>query len=85
MFGKKSHNRLRWAIATVVCLWTIFEAMTLQWSILITWWAAEMLSPDSPHMDQWATALRNVFVVAPGDAYYLVRVARWRVRHYLKR
>lgn len=85
MFSKTTHNRLRWVIATIVCLWTIFEAMTLQYSMLITWGAAEFFSPDAPHMDQCATAFYNLFVVVPGDVYYLLRVAHWRVRRYIRR
>lgn len=45
----RTRECIRWFVALVACLWATYEACTLGDTILLTWFAAEMLSPDEHH------------------------------------
>lgn len=49
----RTRNRIRWAVATLACLYAGFAALPLKHTILVTWSWAELLSPDKPHVTRF--------------------------------
>lgn len=52
-------NRIRWSMATFACLFATYDCMDLTHTVMVTWGAAEMFSPDETHLAQIVTVARN--------------------------